>query len=1020
MQSDEDKPVVETDEPLALEQEEEVSIVYLDENDTVLSDSHEITEKKQDKFTYLKQMEISDSEDSTLDSMDLKESYKGDKLEEKIKYESENVVEKLEEQVQSIKIEETFNQPEKTEPQDVEMKVCEKNSSSKSHSEQESEQAQPMDVENIIKPNVSPSQILEESNDAIEIDAITEKFDNKSELNEDGSLRRSSRIKTISTQNRRSVGHGLVKDKDKFLKKPSDDSGEPMKVKSRWRRLSEIEQGMHEDDNFAEKKPVKTKEEIEEELRQERECEERLRHFITIKENEYKCDRNISREAKKMLCDCFLTHEEYERGELGCGEDCLNRLLMIECGQKCNVGDRCTNKRFQKMEYSKCKVFRTEKKGFGIQAAVDIPAGDFIMEYVGEVLDSEQFEKRANDYSNDKNRHYYFMALRSDAVIDATTRGNISRFINHSCDPNAETQKWTVNGELRIGFFSTRHIDAGEELTFDYQFQRYGKEAQKCYCEAATCRGWIGQAPGEESEGSEVSESEESEVEAEPEKSEKTVEEQACIDAQKAEEKEKKAKAKASRQKRVYRRRQHHKEILDDLDLDDEINILYRSGLKNQQHTLKLSRLMVRAKLLEARSKLLSLLKSGELPCRRLFLDYHGLRLLHGWMEDTPDADLNKDLTFRKAILEVLEALPITNKTILKDSKVLSTVQKWAQENNPSPNSISPNDESSGSGTVTPQEHPVEEPKPTSFQSEMFKSIPDLIKQSEELMKSIGVDELKHIIDSYGQIREHVQKEKEEKIKAKREEAKTGVNEPEKSLKEDSKEHKDSPKLEPDSVSQESITLETATKSSEQEQEKPLEAEQKVEISKVEPNKDLKEIEVPVDTVDDETRQLKLSIYELAKKLINSWKDLKEVFRIPKKERIEQMKVHEREADLRYQALKLDDGHRNSDRYGSRYRDNYRERPSYDSRDSHKEPRQKQSQLSKHQRRHLFEMRVAQQEAEKRNQEMWYCHEQNCLKFGLNPRHVNPNDVPAMMNPITGQYFTIDRRPVQTPPSHVS
>lgn len=66
------------------------------------------------------------------------------------------------------------------------------------------------------------------------------------------------------------------------------------------------------------------------------------------------------------------------------------------------------------------------------------------------------------------------MALKSNAIIDATSKGNISRFINHSCDPCAMTQKWTVNGELRVGFFSTRDINAGEEITFDYQFQRYG------------------------------------------------------------------------------------------------------------------------------------------------------------------------------------------------------------------------------------------------------------------------------------------------------------------------------------------------------------------------------------------------------------------------------------------------------------------------------------------------------------------------------------------------------------------
>jgi len=103
------------------------------------------------------------------------------------------------------------------------------------------------------------------------------------------------------------------------------------------------------------------------------------------------------------------------------------------------------------------------------------------MEYVGEVIDSEEFERRQHLYSKDRKRHYYFMALRGEAIIDATSKGNISRYINHSCDPNAETQKWTVNGELRIGFFSVKPIQAGEEITFDYQYQRYGRDAQRCY-----------------------------------------------------------------------------------------------------------------------------------------------------------------------------------------------------------------------------------------------------------------------------------------------------------------------------------------------------------------------------------------------------------------------------------------------------------------------------------------------------------------------------------------------------------
>jgi len=67
------------------------------------------------------------------------------------------------------------------------------------------------------------------------------------------------------------------------------------------------------------------------------------------------------------------------------------------------------------------------------------------MEYVGEVIDGKEFRRRAKEYSKDKNRHYYFMALKSNTIIDATMKGNHSRFINHSCDPNAETQK------VRIG-----------------------------------------------------------------------------------------------------------------------------------------------------------------------------------------------------------------------------------------------------------------------------------------------------------------------------------------------------------------------------------------------------------------------------------------------------------------------------------------------------------------------------------------------------------------------------------------
>ena len=68
-------------------------------------------------------------------------------------------------------------------------------------------------------------------------------------------------------------------------------------------------------------------------------------------------------------------------------------------------------------------------------------SGQFVMEYVGEVLDFREFKNRTKQYAKMNIVHHYFMALTADEVIDATMKGNISRFINHSCDPNCETQK---------------------------------------------------------------------------------------------------------------------------------------------------------------------------------------------------------------------------------------------------------------------------------------------------------------------------------------------------------------------------------------------------------------------------------------------------------------------------------------------------------------------------------------------------------------------------------------------------
>ena len=72
----------------------------------------------------------------------------------------------------------------------------------------------------------------------------------------------------------------------------------------------------------------------------------------------------------------------------------------------------------------------------------------------------------------------------------------------------------------------------------------------------------------------------------------------------------------------------------DDLEIEGEISYLLKTGLKNRTQTVRLSRLIVRSKNVDARSRLLKILLSGDMPCKRLFLDYNGLKLLYNWMSE--------------------------------------------------------------------------------------------------------------------------------------------------------------------------------------------------------------------------------------------------------------------------------------------------------------------------------------------------------------------------------------------------
>ena len=98
-----------------------------------------------------------------------------------------------------------------------------------------------------------------------------------------------------------------------------------------------------------------------------------------------------------------------------------------------------------------------------------IKKGQFVIEYVGELITMQEYRSRmaANQLSGEEN--YYYLTIDSNRMIDAGPKGNLARFMNHSCDPNCITQKWTVNGDTRVGLFALKDISDGTELTFNYQ-----------------------------------------------------------------------------------------------------------------------------------------------------------------------------------------------------------------------------------------------------------------------------------------------------------------------------------------------------------------------------------------------------------------------------------------------------------------------------------------------------------------------------------------------------------------------
>lgn len=136
------------------------------------------------------------------------------------------------------------------------------------------------------------------------------------------------------------------------------------------------------------------------------------------------------------------------------------------------------------------QVRRSGVHGKGVFALQPLAKGEVIIEYTGEVISWKEALRRHPHDPKDPNHTFYFH-IDDGRVIDAKVGGNASRWINHACDPNCESDE--TDG--RVVIKALRAIQPGEELFYDYRLtidERYTPSLKKqyaCHCGSPRCRG---------------------------------------------------------------------------------------------------------------------------------------------------------------------------------------------------------------------------------------------------------------------------------------------------------------------------------------------------------------------------------------------------------------------------------------------------------------------------------------------------------------------------------------------------
>ena len=117
----------------------------------------------------------------------------------------------------------------------------------------------------------------------------------------------------------------------------------------------------------------------------------------------------------------------------------------------------------------------------GLFTTIDITKGTKIIRYIGKKITQEESDRRLAA------GNVYIFGLNERDSLDGDTPKNTARYSNHSCDPNCQTEQFGNT----IWIVSSKDIQAGEELTYNYGYEVDDTPADPCHCGAHNCCGYI-------------------------------------------------------------------------------------------------------------------------------------------------------------------------------------------------------------------------------------------------------------------------------------------------------------------------------------------------------------------------------------------------------------------------------------------------------------------------------------------------------------------------------------------------